>query len=641
MAESVGGKLRNFMVAILVGLLVVAFAVWGVNDVFTARAGDAVITVGDAEISSREFSDAFERELQTINRDNSSSVTNQQAYAQGLHNQVLQELLTDTVIGIDADELGVGVNRRTARDVVKEISSFKNELTGEFSEEKLDSLLAQNRITRKQFEDDIFRTLRRQQTVPAIIGGLQAPAEYATQRYNFITEQRKADVLTLTADSVPLPAEPTEDELRAYIDTNGVAYTAPEYRRVVMLRLEPFDLTPDMEATEEEVRAAFQYKIDLGEIGSPETRSVVQITATDEETAKKAAEQLARGDDAMAIAAGLGLVEPEIYSDALKDNILDPETADAAFTLKQGEAKALLGSLGNWYAVGVTAINPAQTPDYDAQKEQLREDLLTDKAKEAIYDITGEIEDAMTDGMTLEEISERVGWPLSYYDYVDRSGTTRDDVNMRGFSAIPGLATDDKLLREIFVSDLGFETDLFETTTEGYAAIRVEDIIDSTMRPFEEVKDQATTAWKASKIGEALDELAAELAGKLQTGEDINAVAKTIEKGASVEEIVIVRAQPPRTLGNVVVIGMLDGAVGAVSRGAGPQGVTRQVAKLTAIVPNQDGLAGQFLDVLQEQATSAISSDLQNAYQQAILRENELREYPAKVQAALGITNDQ
>jgi hypothetical protein len=68
--------------------------------------------------------------------------------------------------------------------------------------------------------------------------------------------------------------------------------------------------------------------------------------------------------------------------------------------------------------------------------------------------------------------------------------------------------------------------------------------------------------------------------------------------------------------------------------------MTRQIAILTEIVPNQDGLAGQFLDVLQEQATQAISSDLQNAYQQAILRENELREYPEKVKAALGITDN-
>ena len=641
MAESIGGKFRNFMVAILVGLLVVAFAVWGVNDVFTARAGDAVITVGDAEITSNEFETAFERELQTINRDNGSSVTNQQAYAQGLHNRVLQNLLTDTVIGIDADELGVGVNRRVARDVVKDISTFQNELTGEFSEDKLNSILAQNRITRTQFEDDIFRTLRRQQTVPAIIGGLQAPSEYATQRYNFVTEQRKADVLTLTADAVPAPAEPTDEELKTFIDQNAAAYTAPEYRRVVMLRLEPFDLTPDMEATDEEVRAAFQYKIDLGEIGSPETRSVVQITATDEEAAKKAAEQLARGDDAIAVAAGLGLVDPEIYTDVLKDAILDPETADAAFEMDKGEAKALLGSLGNWYAVGVTNITAAVTPDFDAQEDEIRESLLIDKAKEAIYDFTADIEDAMTDGLTLEEISAKVGWPLSYYDFIDRSGTTQDGIKMNGFSVIPGVASDEKLLIEIFVSDLGFETDLFETSTGGFASIRVDDIIDSTMRPFEEVKANATTAWTFTKTGEAMDELAAELASKIQTGEDINAVAESIESGASVEEIVIVRAQPPRTLGNSVVLGMLDGQVGAVSRGAGPQGLTRQIAKLTAIVPNQDGLAGQFLDVLQEQATQAISSDLQNAYQQAILRENELREYPEKVRAALGITDDQ
>ena len=89
MAESIGGKIRNVMVAILIGLLVVAFAVWGVNDVFTQRAGNSVLTVGDAKVTSQEFEDAFERELQTINRDQGSSITNQQAYARGMHNQVL------------------------------------------------------------------------------------------------------------------------------------------------------------------------------------------------------------------------------------------------------------------------------------------------------------------------------------------------------------------------------------------------------------------------------------------------------------------------------------------------------------------------------------------------------------------------
>lgn len=638
MAESIGGKIRNVMVAILIGLLVVAFAVWGVNDVFTARAGNSVLTIGDAKVSAQDFEDAFERELQTINRDQGSSITNQEAYDRGMHNRVLQGLLTDTVIGIDADELGVGVNRRVARNVVKEIPSFQNELTGEFSEEKLNNRLAQNRITRKQFEDDIFRSLRRQQTVPAIVGGLEAPADFATQRYNFVTEQRKAQILTITKDAVPAPAEPSEDELRTFVDTNGAKYTAPEYRRIVMLRLENFDLTPDLKASDDEINTAFQYKIDLGELGSPETRTIVQITATDEDSANQAAVRLARGDAPEDVASGLGLVAPQTFEDVRKEAILDPETAEAGFGMDEGDAKAILGSLGTYYAVGVPKVTPAIIPDLEESREELRDTVLNEKAAEKLYDLTGEIEDAMADGLTLEEIAEKVNWPLSYYDYVDRSGTTRDKIKMSGFSFIPGLASDDTLLREIFTSDLGFETDLFETSTGGYAAIRVDDIIDSKRRDFAEVKDRATLAWKAEKTSEALDELVIDLAAKARSGETLTSM---VGDGITTEDVLIVRTSPPKDLSPEVTVGILDGQVGAIIRGKGVTLQTRQLGQLNEIVPNKDGLAGQFLEVLQEQATAEISSDLQNAYQQAILAENELREYPSKIKQALGIQTEE
>ena len=34
MAESIGAKIKNYSVLILIGLLVVAFAIWGVEDAF-------------------------------------------------------------------------------------------------------------------------------------------------------------------------------------------------------------------------------------------------------------------------------------------------------------------------------------------------------------------------------------------------------------------------------------------------------------------------------------------------------------------------------------------------------------------------------------------------------------------------------
>ena len=408
-----------------------------------------------------------------------------------------------------------------------------------------------------------------------------------------------------------------------------------------MLRLETFDLTPDLEATDEEINAAFNYRIELGELGSPETRTVVQITANDEGSAKAAAERLARGDAPDEVASGLGLVAPQIFEDAKKDAILDPETADAGFEMKEGEANSILGSLGTYYAVGVQKITPAVVPDLEDSRDEIRQAVLTEKAAEKLYDITGEIEDAMADGLSLEEISAKVDWPLSYYEFIDRSGTTQDGIRMAGFTAIPGIATDDVLLREIFTSDLGFETDLFETSTQGYAAIRVDDIIDSKLRDFEDVKERAAIAWKDEKIGEALDELAIDLAAKIRGGESFAEILNQADKGVTVDHVVIVRSSPPKDISPSVVVAMLDGEIGTIARGKGVTIQTRQIGQLSEIIPNQDEVAGQFLDVLQEQTTAAISSDLQNAYTQAILAENEVREFPSKVKEALGIQTDE
>jgi len=69
MAHSIGGKIKNFLVLFLIGLLVLAFAVWGVTDIFVPGVKNAVVSVGNASISAREF----DRDLQARLREISST----------------------------------------------------------------------------------------------------------------------------------------------------------------------------------------------------------------------------------------------------------------------------------------------------------------------------------------------------------------------------------------------------------------------------------------------------------------------------------------------------------------------------------------------------------------------------------------
>lgn len=639
MATSIGSKIQNVLVGILIALLVLAFAVWGINDVFSPSSRTAVLSVGDEEVTTQEFESAFRRQLTVMTQTDGRQLPHQEAYDRGIHRQVLQNLLGKKIIEIDANDLGIGVNSKSAREYISDIDAFHDELTGKFSETKLMETLSYQRppVTRYQFEQDLIHSLRQEQTIPAINGGVVAPLKFAEQRYRYLTEQRKARVLTLNAVAVPPAPEPTDEELQDYIAQNTIRFTAPEYRRVTMIRLEEADMIPDLEIDPAEVQDYFEYKVELGELGSAETRSLAQITAPDEATAQTAADRLANGEDPETVAALMSLIAPITYENVSASAILDPQTAEAAFQMTTGEARAIEGSLGTWYAIVVSQINEAIEPDIETVRAELEAEILTNKAQERLYEITPAIEDVLDTGGTLQEAAEAAGVPYVSIDFVDRSGATQDDRRMLGIDGLEGIAEDENIMTEIFTNDVGFPTDMFQTSTGGWAALQVEDIIESQLRPFEEVKNQATILWKTQKVNEALDDLMLDLAGRLEDGETLDALLAEISNGATLEEHIIVRASPGRDIGPVVVAGLLDAQVGDIERGPGPTPLTRQIAVLTEITANMDGLAGEYADLLQQQATAAILSDLNQAYQAAVLKDNPLREYPEKVRTTLGL----
>ena len=644
MTQSIGGKIKNAFVAVLVGLLVLAFAVWGVNDIFVPGVRNAVVSVGDASVSTRDFNRDLQSRLREIAVQRGEGLTNEEAYRQGVHRDLLSQYQVRLAVEKDAQDLGVGVNRADAKAYIEAIPAFQSEITQKFDRSRLEQALAQarNGYTVKKFEEDVLRDLRRIQTVEAIVGGIQAPAGYAKRQFDFLSEQRKATVLTLNKDAVPAPETPTDEELQTYLDENAARYTAPEYRQVTMIRLEPSGFLLDVagEITEEDVQGEFDSRIARGVLGSKATRDVIVLTAPDKPTAEEAATRLAANEDPALVASALGLVSPDRFEGVEKDQLLDPVTDDVAFELKESESRAIENSLGGWEAVFVPSVTEATTPDFSSIEPEIRRDLGEEAAKARIFDISNELDTRLINGETLEAIASELNLPMESYDYIDRVGQTRDGLTLNGSARIPGIAQDDELLRLIFTEDIGFDTDIFPTAQDGVVAFRITDVIDSTVKPLSEVKDQVLTAWQNEKINEALTERGLGLAGEIRDGRTLEEIAEELGEAAVIEERGISRAQPPRDIAGSVVVDLLAADVGDTARGIGATPLTYTLARLDAITPNTDGLAGEILDTVQSNIGAEISGDIQNAYRLAILKEHELREYPNQVRAIMGIEGE-
>jgi peptidyl-prolyl cis-trans isomerase D len=548
-------------------------------------------------------------------------------------------MVTTTAIQLDADALGVGVANKVAAKIIRETPYFQDEVTGRFSEDKLNQILRNNgNISRRAYEQDIVDGLRIDQVVSATISGIKAPLEYAQQRYKFITEQRKVSVLSLTKDAVATPTAPTDDVLKAFIDDHEANYIAPEYRSFTLLRIELTDLNPDVVVPEEEIRKMYERKLATKKLGAPEMRSVTLINATNEAMAIEAKALLISGKGAAEASSSLGFVEPTVYTAVLEDNITDPAAGKAAFTAKVGEHAIVEGKLG-WFVVRLDDIIPAVAPNYKDLHDELETELKSDIAKGMLYDVTGEVEAAILDGATLEDAAKAAGVSVSSIDFIDRTGRSQDNLRLAGISVLTGVAEDEKILLEIFTNDIDFATDIMDTSKGGYFAIRVDAIIESQRRPFDDVKGQALTAWTNTQIDKALSALEGTIKTRLRAGETFAQINDSLPKGALLNDIVMVRSSRSPSLSGSVAARAFSAQMGQSVSGNGPIPLTRSVVMVNDIIANSDDMAGGFADAMRLQASTELSSDIQQAYRIALLKDNEVFVFEDKIRRQLGISD--
>ncbi len=644
MSQSIFGSVKKTILGFLFGVLVVmllaGLSMFGVTDAFISQSKNAAATVGKEQVSLQAFNNFFQRRLGEINKEAPERLTTKQAYQRGLHSQVLNTLITEQLIQIDADDLGVAVNDRDAIEFIEGLEVFNNEITGKLDKNKILEVLS--RIDRnkspKELEQDVHKEIRREQTLASIQAGLVAPTIFANQQYKFMTEQRMVKLLRLNRDAIPVPADPSDEELKAFIEASPAGYIAPEYRRFTLLRMEIENVLPDIEVSEEEIKKHFDYKVKVGQLGTAETRSYQQFVAKDKEQADKITAALNAGKDIRAVIAEFSLDAPLVYENVLPGASSDPTAGEAAYKMDKNTAQTVASSFGGWFSVLVTDITPRTVPDMETERASLIDEIQTNKAKQVLYDASQTIQDGISeDSMTLEEAGLASGVSVASFDYMSRLGQTEDGQKLEGLPNIAGVATDDLILKEIFLADPGFDGDVFETSKGGIAAVRVDEIKDSAPRPFADVREQALAAWHLKKADEALATLSEDLVVRAQAGESLEDLAKEIGKGAEVSEVQMIRAARTPGLGSQVMVRLFEARQGQIVRGTADNGLDRIIGQVLTITPNADAIIPGIVDTLSTQAAEAISTDIQSAYHAALLAENPAQTMTANIEKTLGL----
>jgi peptidyl-prolyl cis-trans isomerase D len=516
MLESIRAHLRGWPVRILMALLVVAFAVWGIGDVFRGGiGGDVVAEVGGVEITGTELRREFEQNYRNLQQRGATGIDRRQAVQLGLMQQSLQGLVADRLVTAHAHALGVTVSDATLAERIRNDPNFQGGVGG-FDRERVALIARSLGISEDAFLEDVRSDMVRNDMLRAVTQPATAPETLARQMWLYDNETRSGRALVVLDASITVP-EPDDAALAAFLEENKASWQTQEYRGFTVALLTPQDFAAEATVAEDAVRAEYDSRI--AEFRTPERRETQQLLAPDEATAKAAAALLATGKSLAEVAAEMA--DKGVTSEALgamtRDQ-LPAELAEAIFTLQPGQDSPPVESVFGWHLFRLERVVPEETVPFETARAAIEQQMRLNAAAERLPELGNALEDAIAGGDSLEDAAARAGATLRRIEVMDSQGRDRDG------KSLPG----DRLPAEVIAS--AFETpekdvsNLLDSADGGFYVLRVHRVDPARTQTVDEVRATLTEAWKAKQRADLGKKTAQELRDRAAAGESLEAL---------------------------------------------------------------------------------------------------------------------
>lgn len=626
MFASIRAFAKSWVAAVLIGLLIVSFAVFGINDIFRGTPRDSVISVGGRNITSAEFKREFDAFKGRLEQQMGQPITLEMASENGLDRRIVDGLATRTAFSEMTKKMGIRVSPELVRREFQKIPAFFDPVSGRFDKRQFEKVVSENGMTPDQVVEDLGSQLAERHLDGGLVSGVRMPRAYAAMAAIYMTEARDISLFTVQPSMVPPPAPPTDAQLVAFMRENAAQLTRPEFRVLSVVRFSPEQVSAGVAIDPAELQKRYDFRKDT--LSTPETRTLVQIPAKDQATAQVIVQRLTGGETPAAVAKAVG-AEPILYENKPQSAVADRKVGAAAFRMPVDQVAAVQGDLGV-AVVKILGVTAGKQVSLAEARPALEAELRRDAALEKIYALTQAYDEAHQAGASLAEAAQKAGVPSMTVGPVAKQGM---DAQGR---PVPGL--NPRIMDTAFELPAGGESELVEAGNGEYYAVRVERIMPAALPPLAEVKPQLSRVWTLREIGKRMDAKAEELAARVRKGETLEAVAASA--GAPVSRLASLdRASAARAgaeLGQETLAAVFNAKPGEVFTAHNARsGVI--VGKLQAIRAGQGPMLARMAEDARSQMNNQLFGEIQQASRLAARQEMKVKIDYNRARAAIGL----
>ncbi len=513
MLGSIRNKTKGWFAYLVVGLITIPFALFGISEYFTGTSNIIIASVNGTDISKAEFLTEFNPQKRRLQQklDKKYDTEFDAMLKQSILNQMIDKYLLEQL----SSELLYETTVNELNTIIQANNLFKEE--GRFSLEKYKQLLRLNGYTTTKYEAIKLQELTQTQIKYNLLDSAFVIPTQLVRLQKLNDQQRQFSYIAIHANDYVKEVKVDAQSVKDFYNNKKALFFAPEQVKIEFVELSLNEILKNIKISEDELFNFYEDEQERFTI--EEERQVQHILLEDEPTAQKVIALLNSGGD-FAKLAGQYSQDTGSKSDAgdlgfFTRGVMMPEFEKKVFAMKLAEVSGLVKSKFGYHIIKLNNIKAKILKPFDAVKSELLDLYTQAQAQKLFYSLTEQLTNLAYE-TSLEKIVDQMDLKLQVSDFFDRSNTQLNQkIVTTAFSDV--------------VFNKGENSEILELSKDKLMVIRAREKLAQRQKSFIEVKDEINVHLMTLLAKTFVDNLAKSIVDLL-TYNDKNTLKKLMNK---------------------------------------------------------------------------------------------------------------